>query len=81
MIIEISKNTGDELEFVVGCEYYDDEKALKVFDEIKRIFEKNPKYDIGDYLIDLYDDEGLSKTFVTDATGAKAIDELYFKKK
>ena len=78
--IEISKNTGEELEFVVGCEYYDDEKAVKVFNETKRIFSKNPKYSAGDYLVDLYDDEGLSKTFVTDATGAKAIDELYFKK-
>jgi hypothetical protein len=78
--IEISKNTGEELEFVVGCEFYNEKLAKQVFHETSRIFAKNPKYGAGDYLVDLYDDEGLSKTFVTDATGAKAIDELYFKK-
>jgi benzoyl-CoA reductase/2-hydroxyglutaryl-CoA dehydratase subunit BcrC/BadD/HgdB len=78
--IEISKNTGDELEFVVGCEFYNEKLAKQVFHETSRIFAKKPTYDNKDYLVDLYDDQDLLETFVTDETGAKAIDEIYFKK-
>ena len=77
--IEINKNDGEGLRFIVGCEFCDEKLAKQIFQEISRVYGKKPHYDERDYLIDLYYNEDLVKTVVTDAQGAKKIGERYFK--
>lgn len=75
--IEISKVTGHEAEFVVGCEFKNKLHAEQVFNQADNEYQVEPLHGVGDYLVDLYHGYDLISTFVTDEAGAKQIDKRF----
>ncbi|SMO92071.1 hypothetical protein [Melghirimyces algeriensis] len=77
--IEINRVSGNETEFVVGCEFDSKEDAERVFEQIGKEYQTKPKIGDGDFLVDLYRGHDLIDTVVTDGVGAVQIDERFFR--